>query len=183
MLAIPELTDSFQVQPSFVPPNCRFEVDDFNLEFLDENKFELIHQRELLGCVPDWPAFYKKCFNALAPGGWIDITEPDTSGYYSAANNNKVLDSLTGKEHPLCGFSRMFVEAAKAQGMDAEITPKLEGWLKDAGFVNIQVKIHKPAVGTWPTDGKEKEIGAWNQLMLETGLSGIYMRLLCTQMG
>lgn len=77
----------------------------------------------------------------------------------------------------------MFVEAAKAHGMDAEIAPKLEGWLKDAGFVNVQVKIHKPAVGTWPIDKKEKEIGAWNQLMLETGLSGIYMRLLWTQMG
>jgi len=175
--------DLSPIQPSFVPPNCRFEVDDFNLEFLDENKFELIHQRELLGCVPDWPAFYRKCFNALTPGGWIDIVEPDSNGYYSAANDGKVMDDVAGKENPLGTFSRLFAEAAKASGMDGNITPKLEGWLKDAGFVNVQVKIHKPAVGSWPKDKKERDIGAWNRLLLETGLEGIYMRLLCSQLG
>ena len=40
----------------------------------------------------------------------------------------------------------MIAEAAKAHGMDAEIAPKLEGYLKEAGFVNFQVKIHEVAV-------------------------------------
>jgi hypothetical protein len=90
---------------------------------------------------------------------------------------------LQGRIILLGTFSRLFSEAAKVNGMEGDIAPKLEGWLKDAGFVNVQVKIHKPAVGTWPTDKKEKEIGAWNLLLLNTGLSGIYMRLLCTQLG
>jgi hypothetical protein len=158
-------------------------VDDFNLEFLDNNKFELIHQRELLGCVPDWPAFYRKCFNALTPGGWIDISEPDTNGYYSAANDDKLMDEVAGKDHPLGTFSRQFSAACKAAGMEGDIAPKLEGWLKDAGFVNVTVNIHKVPVGTWPKNKKQKEIGAWNLLLLQTGLEGIYMRLLCTQLG
>jgi hypothetical protein len=60
------------IQPNFVPPNCRFEVDDFNLEFYDDDKFDLIHQRELNGCIKDPPLFYQKCFAALLPGGWLD---------------------------------------------------------------------------------------------------------------
>jgi hypothetical protein len=92
------------------------------------------------------------------------------------------MDSVVEKEHPLCFFSRTFVEACKVAGMEGDIAPKLEGWLKDAGFVNIQVKIHKPAIGTWPAEKAEKDIGAWNRLMLETGLLGIYMRLLCSML-
>jgi hypothetical protein len=115
------------VQPSFVPPYRRFEVNDFNLEFLDDNEFELIHERELLGCVPDWPACYRKCFNALTPGGWIDIVEPGTQDYYSAVNNDKVMDEVAGKDHPLGKFSRLFSEAAEKAGMDGNITPKLKG--------------------------------------------------------
>lgn len=75
--------DISPIQPSFVPPNCRFEVDDFNLEFLDDNKFDLIHQRDLIGCIPDGPVFYEKCFNALAPGGWLDGSQFPSSFLFS----------------------------------------------------------------------------------------------------
>jgi SAM-dependent methyltransferase len=64
--------DISPIQPTFVPPNVRFEVDDFNDEFYDENKYDLIHQRDLHGSVKDPPLFYAECFKALAPGGWID---------------------------------------------------------------------------------------------------------------
>lgn len=64
--------DISPIQPEFVPPNARFEVDDFNLEFFDENKYDLIHQRELNGGIANLPLFYHKCFTALAPGGWLN---------------------------------------------------------------------------------------------------------------
>jgi len=47
-------------------------LDDYNLEFLDEEKFDFIHQREITGSITDPPVFYKRCFDALLPGGWID---------------------------------------------------------------------------------------------------------------
>lgn len=89
------------VQPTFVPPNCRFEINEYNLECLDDDKFNLIHQRELLGAVPDWSEFYQECFNALAPGGWIDIMETDVKMYYSAAKDGQAFDDFTSKDHPL----------------------------------------------------------------------------------
>jgi len=54
--------DVSPIQPSWVPPNARFELDDYNLEWQDANKYDLIHARELLGSVPDWPRFYSQCF-------------------------------------------------------------------------------------------------------------------------
>ena len=60
-------TDLSPIQPSWIPPNVYFEIDDFNLAWLDSEKYDLIHHRELLGSVPDWNVFYKKCFQYISP--------------------------------------------------------------------------------------------------------------------
>jgi hypothetical protein len=44
-----------------VPPNVRFEIDDFTEPWLfKKNHFDFIHARSLFGCVADWPTFYKE---------------------------------------------------------------------------------------------------------------------------
>ena len=55
-------TDLSPIQPGWVPPNVFFEIDDFNVDWLDESKYDLIHARELLGTCPDWPALYRRAF-------------------------------------------------------------------------------------------------------------------------
>lgn len=56
-------TDLSPIQPGFVPPNLRFEIDDATDTWVyPENHFDLIHIRSLYGAVADWPAFYQ---NAL----------------------------------------------------------------------------------------------------------------------
>jgi hypothetical protein len=52
--------DLSPIQPPWVPPNLKFEIDDYNLDWLDVEKFDLIHARELLGTVPNWPELYRK---------------------------------------------------------------------------------------------------------------------------
>lgn len=53
--------DLSPIQPNFVPPNCRFEVDDINKEWtFPENKFDFIHIRYMTGTVPDWTELLKK---------------------------------------------------------------------------------------------------------------------------
>jgi SAM-dependent methyltransferase len=54
-------TDLSPVQPTEVPPNLHFEVDDCTLEWLyTKESFDFIHARVLCGCIADWPAFYKE---------------------------------------------------------------------------------------------------------------------------
>jgi hypothetical protein len=58
--AIVKGIDLSPIQPSWIPPNVRFEVDDYNKEWEHTNRFDLIHSREILGTIPDWVEFYKK---------------------------------------------------------------------------------------------------------------------------
>jgi hypothetical protein len=55
-------TDLSPIQPSWVPPNCHFEIDDFNKEYGRENSYDLVHTRELLGTIPNWVDFFKKAY-------------------------------------------------------------------------------------------------------------------------
>lgn len=56
-------SDLSPIQPTFVPPNLKFEVDDVEEPWVyPENHFDLIHVRALYGAVADWPEFYR---NAL----------------------------------------------------------------------------------------------------------------------
>jgi trans-aconitate methyltransferase len=54
--------DLSPIQPSWVPPNATFEVDDFNLDWENDEQYDLIHMRELLGSVKDWVQLFKKCY-------------------------------------------------------------------------------------------------------------------------
>ena len=64
-------TDLSPIQPTWVPPNVQFEIDDFNLDWIDTEKYDLIHDRELLGSVPDWMEFYTSCFK------YVDVLSSD----------------------------------------------------------------------------------------------------------
>lgn len=55
-------TDLSAIQPSWVPPNVRFEVDDFEEEWSFAHKFDYIHGRYLIGSVSDWKGLIQKCF-------------------------------------------------------------------------------------------------------------------------
>ena len=56
-------TDLSPIQPSWVPPNVQFEVDDCTDEWLyGKDTFDFVHIRGLYGCVSDWDHFYKQAF-------------------------------------------------------------------------------------------------------------------------
>lgn len=68
--------DLSPIQPTFVPPNCTFEIDDMTMPWTyAPERFDFIHIRELFGCIPDWNEFFRQCLCALKPGGYIEIVE------------------------------------------------------------------------------------------------------------
>ncbi|KAL2216036.1 hypothetical protein M432DRAFT_633989 [Thermoascus aurantiacus ATCC 26904] len=46
--------------------------------------------------------------------------------------------------------------------------PKLEGWLREAGIVDIHVEKYKVPIGVWPKDKHLKTLGTWNFMELDT---------------
>ena len=60
--------DLFPTPDTWVPPNCKFEVDDVLEPWMYSQKFDLIHLRMMHGSFTDeqWRLVYKQAYNALA---------------------------------------------------------------------------------------------------------------------
>ncbi len=54
--------DLSPIQPRFVPPNLRFEVDDSEDTWTFSQKFDFIHSRAMEGTFTDWPRFFQQSF-------------------------------------------------------------------------------------------------------------------------
>lgn len=55
--------DLSPIQPSIIPPNCTFMIDDCTQAWsFPKDHFDLVHIRALFGSVADWPAFYKEAY-------------------------------------------------------------------------------------------------------------------------
>ena len=59
-------------------------------------------------------------------------------------------DTVKGRE--ATKFNTDFLKGASDAGMEPCPGPKLEGYLKDAGFVDIHAEKFILPVGTWPAD-------------------------------
>lgn len=51
-------------------------------------------------------------------------------------------------------FLATLEEGCKKLGKELYPGPLAEGWLKDAGFVNVHVQVYKIPLGPWPKDKK-----------------------------
>ncbi|KAK0507155.1 hypothetical protein JMJ35_010193 [Cladonia borealis] len=68
-------TDLSPIQPRWVPPNIKFEVDDLELPWTFPHHFDLIHTRIMNGSIRDWPQLFRQSFNHCKPGGWMECQE------------------------------------------------------------------------------------------------------------
>lgn len=125
-------TDLSPIQPSWVPPNCFFEIEDATQAWtFKENDFDLVHMRYLVGSIPDWTELFKQAYRVLKPGGWLESFESD------APITSK--DGTVKDESALHQWGIMFGEAGKRTGrsflvIDEDLQRKA---MEEAGFVNI----------------------------------------------
>jgi hypothetical protein len=68
-------TDLSPIQPAFVPPNCRFEVDDAEDEWIYSQKFDYIHGRMLGSCFNSHVKVFESAFQFLQLGGWFEMQD------------------------------------------------------------------------------------------------------------
>ena len=71
-------TDISPTQPSWVPPNLSFQIDDAQGDWtFQPNSFDFIHVRYMHAAIDDWAKFYRQMFQFLKPGGWFQHIEPN----------------------------------------------------------------------------------------------------------
>lgn len=163
--------DISPIQPGLVPPNVKFEVDDAEAEWVYSGKFDYIHCRYMIGSIRDWPRLVRQAFEFTKPGGWVEFTDYDTVFYTSTGGNWK-----TDGSEPIERWSKTLAEGMNKFGMDANPGPRLEGWVREAGFEDVQTTVLPYPVGTWPKDKRMKEIGAYNLVHFLDGLEPISLR-------
>ncbi|KAE8151780.1 S-adenosyl-L-methionine-dependent methyltransferase [Aspergillus avenaceus] len=169
-------SDLSPTQPSFVPPNLKFEIDDAEDYWAyPEDHFDLIHVRSLYGAIADWPAFYRNVLIGLRPGAWFDQLEMSIE--FKSDNG-----ALT-RDHVLSVWSRTFIEAGERFGKTFRIAELARGYMVEAGFQNVVERRFKLPVGPWSKDEQYKQLGMWNLLHCEQGIEGWAMALLTRVMG
>ncbi|KAF3900098.1 UMTA protein [Trichophyton interdigitale] len=164
-------TDLSPIQPAFVPPNLRFEIDDASEDWtFPEDHFDLIHIRALYGAISDWPKLYSQALKHLKPGAWFDQIEMSIE---FRSDDGTVTD-----DHVLAVWSRTFIEAGERIGKTFRIADLAKKYMDDAGFENVVETRFKLPVGGWGKDKQIKRLGQWNLLHCEEGIEGWAMALL-----
>ncbi|KAK0647979.1 S-adenosyl-L-methionine-dependent methyltransferase [Cercophora newfieldiana] len=173
-------TDLSPIQPEWAPPNCKFELDDAELEWtFRDNEFDFVFIRYMVGSIGDWPRLYKQAYRCLKPGGWIEHSEfrAETACDDGSVPENTIYDWWTKK---------LLIAASERIGKTFTPTKdnKHVAALREAGFTGaLHTKDYKVPLGSWPVERKWKEIGEFNQASLEQGLEGFGLLLGTQVMG
>ncbi|PGG99485.1 hypothetical protein GX51_06305 [Blastomyces parvus] len=156
--------DLSPTQPSLVPPNLQFMVDDVESDWLyEDTPFDFIHARYLAEAIRDMPRLLKQAYNCTKPGGWVEFHDWDTHPY-------SIDGALKGTD--LQHYYDVVLAAFIKQGYYTQPGKQLEKWFTDAGFVNIHVKKYRVPLGTWAKGEKNKRMGAYNLMQFDEAIEG-----------
>ncbi|KFY99197.1 hypothetical protein V498_00941 [Pseudogymnoascus sp. VKM F-4517 (FW-2822)] len=160
--------DIAYVQPQWAPSNCNFEIDDVEEEFTYKEQFDLIHARDLVFSIRDWPRLIAQCFKHTKPGGFLELQTllPDV----------QCDDGSTPPTSGFPSFATKIAEATKIAGYWVLEPNKYADYLRDAGFVNIVETRYKLPTSAWPKDKRLKLVGAFQMQSLLEGASGLSLR-------
>ncbi|GKT61711.1 SAM-dependent methyltransferase [Colletotrichum tofieldiae] len=170
--------DVSPIQPTWVPPNCKFQIDDIEQSWTwPADHFDFIHIRNLEGCIADWRALYENAFECTKPGGYIEIKEFDIE----SRSQVQTLDD----NHPFKTWPKHLLHACDKLGKvglqcrDHGIAKNLEA----VGFVDVVEKKWAIPIGAWANDPMLKEVGIGSLEYLDQSLEGFGTFLLKEMLG
>ncbi|OHW94774.1 methyltransferase domain-containing protein [Colletotrichum incanum] len=157
--------DLSPVQPSYVPPNAYFQIEDIEEEpWSFSQKFDFIHSRMNTGGVRDIPKLFRQAYKNMKPGGWIEVTDGAT------ATSD---DGTLKEDSALYQWNQFLSKGTEALGTPFGSAPKYKEWLQGAGFINVKEVIFKWPTNPWAKHPRHKELGTWNYENIMMGLEGL----------
>jgi len=146
--------DLSPIQPSWVPQNVRFVVDDVELDWVESSgskQFDYIHCRYMAGGIKDWPRLVKNMYDNVKPGGWVEFQE--------SANTLYSQDGTLAKDNAMVRMMDGLMSACEKIGRTMDPAPSMKKWAEEAGFVNVKEQRYRLPIGSWPKDPRLKEVG------------------------
>lgn len=168
-------TDLSPIQPSYVPVNCEFEIADAEDEWDFSRPFDYIHGRALLSCFTDPQAMIQKAYNALAPGGYLELQD----GLFPFL----FLGEQPAPEHPLRMFLDNALLASQRAGRPWDNVQHYRRWMVEAGFEDVEEKRFNWPCGTWAKGEKMKKLGVYFLEDLRHAVEPICMKLFVKVLG
>ncbi|CAG8908866.1 unnamed protein product [Penicillium egyptiacum] len=170
-------TDLSPIQPSWVPPNLRFVVDDAESQWLysPSRPFDFIHARDLGGAIADWPRLMRQSYEHLRPGGWIELQEFEVM-LRSDDDSMRLAPAL-------CEFLDRLTQASEAFHRPMNIAEGHRQRLVEAGFEDVRDEVYKVPSSVWARDPVQKEIGRYNQCSLLMAVESYSLALFTRVLG
>ncbi|OAG43179.1 hypothetical protein AYO21_02465 [Fonsecaea monophora] len=162
--------DLSPIQPTLVPPNCSFEIDDVEREWTWSFPFDYIFSRMMVGSFADWPSFIGRAYENLNPGGWLELQDC----IFPLATD----DGSFHEGQPIYEWSSLLLEASQKLGRSLGDATRHREHMTAAGFINVTVKHFKWPSNHWPKDPRHKVVGLWTLANIGEGLEGLSMALL-----
>ncbi|KAM5343383.1 hypothetical protein ACJ41O_011920 [Fusarium nematophilum] len=161
-------TDLSPIQPTWVPPNVKFELEDATVDpwTWPQDTFDFVHMRYLFGAIADWKKLFSEAYRTCKPGGWVQSAEIDPPFYSD--------DGTVDGEIAMQTWNTLVREGGKKFGRTFCVVdeglqvPSLEA----AGFVDIQQANYKVPVGEWAKDPKLQQVGQFLRSTMENDAEG-----------
>ena len=146
-----------------VPPNCQFEVDDAEDDWMFTRPFDFVHMRGMMTCFREPRDIIAKAYAALKPGGFLEMAE----SIFPMHCHDQTLEGTA-----LDGWGKGCVEAGKVLGREWTNGVHYKRWMEEVGFEDVKEKIFEVPTSPWPKGRKQKELGMWWQADLLDALGG-----------
>lgn len=160
-------TDISVCQPTDVPPNLFFELDDAQEEWTYSEPFDLIHVRGLSGAFGDWPSIYAGACKHLRSGGYFEIAD-----FGAISLSESIPDSY------LSIFNGACQSAAEKAGTPSGLEHLRKTVLERAGLSVVKSKVFDVPLGTWSPDPRKKVLGKMTLISALEGLEAKSLRFL-----
>ncbi|KAI8627458.1 methyltransferase domain-containing protein [Xylariaceae sp. FL1651] len=167
-------TDLSPIQPEYVPPNCRFEIDDIEDEWVFSMKFDYIHGRHMVGSITDFPRLFTSIYANLEPGGWVEMQDY----YVKLQSIDGSLDGTT-----LQRWNNMLNHALTFIGRSGLNTVKYKRWMREAGFEEVREEVFAVPGNPWAKGAEQKQLGAMQMENILEGIHGISISLFTKFLG
>ena len=130
-------TDLSPIQPEWVPPNCKFYVDDVENDWVyrPDEAFDFIHGRTMCGSITDFPALYQNCYNNLNPGGWVEMQDFEAWIFQIDDPECKKIPNITN-------WLTVMDQGTAKVGKRLNVITQQKQKLMDAGFINVHDDVY-----------------------------------------
>ncbi|KAF2815435.1 S-adenosyl-L-methionine-dependent methyltransferase, partial [Mytilinidion resinicola] len=161
------------------PANCSFQLADFTAPSTwaayPPASLSYIHGRMIAVGVRSWTALARQCYDALAPGGWVEIQE--------LSFPLRCDDGSAPPDGPMLQWSANMMAGGAAFGVDMTGSRYFPDILVSTGFEEVTLKPYQWPNNPYSSDPVLRAIGESQQHNFRNGLEGFSVGLFTKALG